>query len=89
MAGHIVKQLRSQDTYAYLAYNHIASKCKFRMQKMSSYSHYASFVLFDKQFFMTFEMNPLLWVNSTSEESFENRLFNPFSFQNITGDESN
>ena len=89
MAGQIVKQLRSQDTYAYLAYNHIASKCKFRMQKMSSYSHYASFVLFDKQFFMTFEMNPLLWVNNTSEESFENRLFNPFNFQSITGDESN
>ena len=56
--------------------------------RSQDYSHYASFVLFDKQFFMTLEMNPLLCVNNTSEESFENRIFNPFNFQKITGDES-
>ena len=38
---------------------------------------------------MTLELNPLLSVNNTSEESFENKLFNPFDFQQIIGDEGN
>ena len=38
---------------------------------------------------MTLEMNPLLSINNSSEESFENKLFNPFNFQQIMDDEGN
>ena len=38
---------------------------------------------------MTLEMNPLLSVNNTLDESFENKLFNPFDFQQIMDDEGN
>ena len=38
---------------------------------------------------MTLEMNSLLGVNNTSEESFESILFNPFDFQQIMDDEGN
>ena len=38
---------------------------------------------------MAIEMNPLLSVNNTSEESFESKLFNPFDFQQIIDDEGN
>ena len=38
---------------------------------------------------MTLELNPLLSVNNTSEENFENKLFNLFDFQQIIGDEGN
>ena len=38
---------------------------------------------------MKHEMNPLLSVNNTSEESFENKLFNPFDIQQIMDDEGN
>ena len=38
---------------------------------------------------MTLEMNPLLSGNNTSEEGFEKKLFNPFDFQQIMGDEGN
>ena len=34
-------------------------------------------------------MNPSLSINNTSEESFENKLFNPFDFQKIMDDEGN
>ena len=34
-------------------------------------------------------MNPSLSINNTSEESFENKLFNPFDFQQIMDDEGN
>ena len=36
---------------------------------------------------MTLEMNPLLSDNNISEESFENKLFNPFDFQQIIDDQ--
>ena len=39
--------------------------------------------------FMTIEMNRLLNLNNTSEEIFENKLFNPFDFQQIMADEGN
>ena len=35
---------------------------------------------------MTPEMSPLLCVNNASEESFENKLFNRFDFQQIMDD---
>ena len=38
---------------------------------------------------MTLEMNPLLSVNNTLDESFENKLFNSFDFQKIMDDEGN
>ena len=38
---------------------------------------------------MTLEMNPLLSVNNTLDESFENKLFNPFDFQQIMDVEGN
>ena len=38
---------------------------------------------------MTLEMNPLLSVNNTLDESFENKLFNPFDFQQIMDDKGN
>ena len=38
---------------------------------------------------MTLEMNPLLSVNNTLDENFENKLFNPFDFQQIMDDEGN
>ena len=38
---------------------------------------------------MKFEMNPLVRINNTSEQSFENKLFNPFDFHQIMDDESN
>ena len=38
---------------------------------------------------MTLEMNPLLSVNNTLDESFENKLFNPFDLQQIMDDEGN
>ena len=38
---------------------------------------------------MKHEMNPLLSVHNTSEESFENKLFNPFDIQQIMDDEGN
>ena len=38
---------------------------------------------------MTLEMHFLLCINNTSAESFENKLFNPFSFQYIMDDEGN
>ena len=38
---------------------------------------------------MTLKMNPLRSVNNTSEESFENKLFHPFNFQQIMDDERN
>ena len=38
---------------------------------------------------MTLEMNPLLSVNNTLDESFENKLFNPFDFQQIMDDVGN
>ena len=38
---------------------------------------------------MTLEMNPLLSVNKTSEESFKKKLFNPFDFQQIMDDAGN
>ena len=38
---------------------------------------------------MAIEMNPLLSVNNTSEESFESKLFSPFDFQQIMDDEGN
>ena len=38
---------------------------------------------------MTLEMNPLLSVNNTLDESFENKLFNSFVFQQIMDDEGN
>ena len=34
-------------------------------------------------------MNPLLSVNNTLDESFENKLFNSFDFQKIMDDEGN
>ena len=34
-------------------------------------------------------MNTLLSVNNTSKKSFENKLFNPFNFQQIMDDEGN
>ena len=36
---------------------------------------------------MILEMNPLVCLNNTSEESFKNKLFNPFDFQQIMYDE--
>ena len=38
---------------------------------------------------MTLEMNPLLSVNITLDESFGHKLFNPFDFQQIMDDEGN
>ena len=38
---------------------------------------------------MAVEMNFSLNVNNTSEESFENKLFNPFDFQQIMDDKDN
>ena len=38
---------------------------------------------------MILEMNPLLSVNNTLEESLENKLFNPFNFQQIMDDGGN
>ena len=38
---------------------------------------------------MALEMNPLLSINNTLDESFENKLFNPFDFQQIMDDEGN
>ena len=38
---------------------------------------------------MTLEMDFLLSINNTSEESFENKSFNPFNFQYIKDDEGN
>ena len=38
---------------------------------------------------MTIEINCSLNANNTSEESFENKLFNPFDFQQIMDDEDN
>ena len=38
---------------------------------------------------MTLEMNPLLSANNTLDESFKNKLFNPFNFQQIMDDEGN
>ena len=40
-------------------------------------------------FFVTVYLNPLLSVNNTSEESFENKLFNPFDIQQTMDDEGN
>ena len=34
-------------------------------------------------------MNPLLSANNTLDESFKNKLFNPFDFQQIMDDEGN
>ena len=36
---------------------------------------------------MILEMNPLVCLNNTSEESCKNKLFNPFDFQQIMYDE--
>ena len=36
---------------------------------------------------MTLEINPLLSVSNTSDKSFENKLFNPFNFQQIMANE--
>ena len=38
---------------------------------------------------MTLEINPLLSVSNTSDKSFENKLFNPFNFQQIMANEGN
>ena len=61
--------------------------------KISSYSHYVSFLykysFFIKNLFMKFEMYPLLRINNTSEQNFENKLFNPFDFQHIMNDQNN
>ena len=38
---------------------------------------------------MTLEMNPLLSANNTLDESFKNKLFNPFDLQQIMDDEGN
>ena len=38
---------------------------------------------------MTLEINPLYSVNNTLDESFKNKLFNPFDFQQIMDDEGN
>ena len=38
---------------------------------------------------MALEMNPLLSVSNTLDESFENKLFNLFNFQQIMDDEGN
>ena len=38
---------------------------------------------------MTLEMNSLLSANNTLDESFKNKLFNPFDFQQIMDDEGN
>ena len=64
-------------------------KASSASSKMSRCSHYAYLFFFDKQFFMALEINALLCVNNTSEKSLENKLFDPFNFQKITGYESN
>ena len=38
---------------------------------------------------MALEMNPLLRLNKTLDESFEKKLFNPFNFQQTMDDEAN
>ena len=38
---------------------------------------------------MALEMNPLLSVINALDENFENKLFNPFDFQQIMDDEGN
>ena len=38
---------------------------------------------------MTLEINPLLSVSNTSDKSFENKLFNPFNFQQTMANEGN
>ena len=38
---------------------------------------------------MTLEINPLYSVNNTLDESFKNKLFNLFDFQQIMDDEGN
>ena len=42
-----------------------------------------------KNIFMTLEMNLLLSINNTSEKSFESKLFNLFSFRQISDPDLN